>query len=117
MPARATRWCLKEAGLTIREIDGIAFYEDPTQKLARQVWMGTPRVLEPGEISKRLDSRRAEREIRHVLGYEGPIHFVQHHEAHAASAYYFSGFTVRSTSSSPRWFLGFMSPSLTFMNW
>jgi carbamoyltransferase len=35
---------------------------------------------------------RVEREIREQLGYEGPIEFVDHHQGHAASSYYYSGF-------------------------
>jgi carbamoyltransferase len=36
---------------------------------------------------------RPEREIREVLGYEGPISFFGHHQSHAASTYFYSGFT------------------------
>jgi carbamoyltransferase len=39
-----------------------------------------------------FDPLRPEREIREVLVYEGPISFLEHHQSHAASAYFYSGF-------------------------
>src|SRR6185369_16300497 len=39
-PRRALRYCLQQAGLTISDIDCIAYYEDPCRKLSRQIWMG-----------------------------------------------------------------------------
>jgi len=41
----------------------------------------------------RLDAMRPEREIREVLGFEGPIEYFDHHQSHAASSYYYSGFS------------------------
>lgn len=94
-PQRAFRYCLKQAGLTIADVDCIAYYEDPDLKLARQIWMG----LLPGVSAARRDSVldrmadcRPQDTIRTVLGYEGPIEIVDHHLSHAASSYYFSGF-------------------------
>jgi len=36
-PATAFRYCLNDADLTIADVDCIAFYEDPCQKLSRQL--------------------------------------------------------------------------------
>ena len=44
------------------------------------------------EILFRFDAQRPEREIRSLLGYRRKIVVVEHHQAHAASSYYFSGF-------------------------
>ncbi|MBO9729954.1 MAG: carbamoyltransferase [Chitinophaga sp.] len=90
LPVKAFRYCLQEGGLSVADVDCIAYYEDPQKKLARQLWSGmlgnTPDLLkrlEPGMVGKR---------IREMLGYEGPIHYADHHQAHAASSYFFSGF-------------------------
>jgi carbamoyltransferase len=94
-PQRALRYCLKEASLTIADIDCIAYYEDPDLKLGRQIWMGLlPDVPEArrDSVFERLASCSPKQTIRTVLGYEGPIEFVDHHLSHAASSYYFSGF-------------------------
>jgi len=73
----------------------MAFYEDPTLKLGRQIWMG----MLPGLTRKRRESIHSrllkpppENEIRQLTGFDGPIEIVDHHHSHAASAYYFSGF-------------------------
>ena len=94
VPKAAFRYCLAEAGLTIADIDAVAYYEDPVKKLDRQLWMGLPEVPSTNpQALFRLDAMRPERELREILGFEGDIAFVDHHEAHAASAYYFSGFS------------------------
>jgi carbamoyltransferase len=94
LPRHAFRWCLAKAGLTITDVDCIAWYEDPIAKLDRQLWMGLPQVppLAP-QFLFRLDAARPERELRELLGWEGRIAFIPHHLAHAASAYDFSGWT------------------------
>jgi carbamoyltransferase len=94
LPKAAFRYCLAEAGLTITDIDAVAYYEDPIKKLDRQLWMGLPAIPPvSAQALFRLDALRPERELREMLGFDGDIMFVEHHEAHAASAYYFSGFS------------------------
>jgi carbamoyltransferase len=93
LPVRACRACLDQAGLDIASVDAVAFYEDPIARLARQLWSGLPGIPATHDSAYlRHDSTRAERQIRERLGYEGPVHFVDHHVAHAASSYHCSGF-------------------------
>ncbi|GAA1287815.1 carbamoyltransferase family protein [Saccharothrix xinjiangensis] len=93
MPVRAFRSCLRRAGVGVHEVDLVGYYEQPREKLARQLWTDLPRhvVGRPAALL-RLDASRPLREIRDLLGYDGPVEFVTHHEAHAASAFYCSGF-------------------------
>ena len=94
-PKQAFRYCLAEAGLTITDLDCLAYYEDPCQKLGRQIWMGLTPGLSASRrnaILDRLASYQPEQIIRTAIGYEGPIEIVDHHLSHAASSYYFSGF-------------------------
>src|SRR5262245_21840583 len=92
IPAAAFRYCLEEAGAGIADVDCIAYYEIPALKLGRQLWMGLPDLPARGRQLFRLDAVRPEREIREILGFNGRIEFVEHHEAHAAASYCFSGF-------------------------
>jgi carbamoyltransferase len=92
IPKGAFNYCLQEGGLTIDQIDCVTYYEEPAKKLARQLWMKLPGLPSEKKVLARLDPRRPEREIRSVLGYDGPIEYVGHHEAHAASTFYYSGF-------------------------
>lgn len=92
LPRHAFRYCLREAGLTLADLDAVAYYEDPYEKLERQIAMLLPGLPEDWRLLQRLDPSRPESQIRDVLGCECPVHVVKHHEAHAASAFYFSGF-------------------------
>lgn len=95
LPTQALRYCLSESGLTIADIDCLAFYEDSRAKLERQLWMG----MAPGASS---DRRRAVRDrllaeplveqIRSQWGWDGDVEVVDHHLSHAASSFLFSGF-------------------------
>lgn len=90
MPRLALKYCLKEAGLKISDIDCIAFYEDPRKKLSRQLWSG---IWNGSEIlRKKFRPGWVEEEIRTILGYEGPIEYFDHHLSHAASSFHYSGF-------------------------
>lgn len=95
LPKWAFRYCLEEAGLTISDVDCVAYYEDPCRKLGRQIWMGMMPDL-PAErretIYERLVRTQPQEQIRKRLGYEGRIEISDHHLSHAASSYYFSGF-------------------------
>jgi carbamoyltransferase len=92
IPKQAFSYCLEEGGLTIDEVDCVAYYEEPSKKLARQIWMMLPGLSRDRKLLERLDPHRPEREIREMLGYDGPIEYVGHHHAHAASSFYYSGF-------------------------
>jgi len=94
MPVRAVRACLRDHGLGIQDVDHVAYYEDPVRKLGRQLWMGLPKMPAAGPESLfHLDAHRPLRQIEQLLGYTGEVTCVSHHEAHAASAFYQSGFT------------------------
>src|SRR5437016_7426967 len=94
-PRKAFRYCLKQGGLTLADVDCIAYYEDPCLKLGRQIWMGMlpdPSAGRRTSIMERVVSQQPQQIIRKLFGYEGPIEIVEHHLSHAASSYYFSGF-------------------------
>ena len=99
-PTNAAKYCLKEAGIEIEDLDYVAFYDKPLQKfdrlietylayvpsglrsfmMAMPLWLKTKLHL-PREIRKALDGRFKKRVV-----------FTGHHESHAASAYYPSPF-------------------------
>lgn len=93
-PRRAFRYCLEQAGITIADVDCVAYYEDPELKLGRQIWMGmlSPSASRRQAIIDCLTRSQPQQVIQKVLGYDGPIEIVDHHLSHAASSYFFSGF-------------------------
>lgn len=90
IPRNAFAYVLESSGLSINDIDCIAYYEDPVKKLERQLWSGLD--IEDKELNYRMNPKRPLMEIRKLFGYDGPIEILKHHLSHAASSYYFSGF-------------------------
>jgi len=99
-PQNAVDWCLAEAGLTAADLDYVAFYDKPLLKFERlletylafapvgfrsfvqamPVWLREKLHL-PREIDRGLRRR-----------YRGRYVFTEHHESHAASAFFPSPF-------------------------
>ncbi len=100
-PQRAAAYCLREGGLTAGDLDAVVFYDKPITKFARMLesylavapggWRTFPRVL-PGWLGEKLDLRRTLREELTGLRSDCALLFTEHHEAHAASAFYPSPF-------------------------
>ncbi|MGK0188451.1 MAG: carbamoyltransferase [Verrucomicrobiales bacterium] len=98
-PERAIDYCLKEAGIEITDIDYVAFYEKPLQKFDRLIetylafapsgFKSFSKAI-PLWAKEKLFQRREMR--RKMPGYAGPIVFPEHHESHAASAFFPSPF-------------------------
>ena len=98
-PSRAVDYCLREAGIDARALDLVGFYEKPLVKFARlletyvacapqglksylmamPLWLGE-RLWMADDIQRRLE------------GFDGEVLFGEHHESHAASAFYPSPF-------------------------
>jgi len=99
-PVNAVEYCLREAGLTADQVDYVGFYDKPLLKFERlletylayaprgfesflaavPVWLKQKLNL-PREISKGLHGR-----------YDRAFVFTEHHESHAASAFFPSPF-------------------------
>ena len=103
-PRLAMRYCLAEAGLESGDLDAVVFYDKPLTKFSRILktafavaprglrnfvqgvppWLGQ-KLWIPAEIERELD----------LAGFDKPgkILFTEHHEAHAASAFFASPFS------------------------
>jgi carbamoyltransferase len=92
LPKAAFQYCLQQADLEITDIHCIAYYERPELKLERQVWTHLPQIDARRAAAFWRSARRPEYELRELLGYSGQIIYVSHHEAHAASSFFYSGF-------------------------
>jgi carbamoyltransferase len=97
LPWQAFRFCLQQGGINLSDVDCIAYYENPTKKLSRQIWMAlhpetsdSIRRMVVNRLPNRVD--RVERQIRQMLGFDGRLEIFDHHQSHAASSFYYSGF-------------------------
>ena len=96
VPCRAFRFCLEQGGITLSDIDCVAYYENPVKKLSRQIWMALSPMASDSirrKVMNRLPNHidRVEREIRSLLGYNGRLEIFDHHQSHAASSFFYSG--------------------------
>ncbi len=97
-PVNAIAYCLKEGGLNGKDLDYVAFYDKPFIKFERilETYLayaprGIPSFIKamPLWIKKKLWMKEL---IRKDLDYGGKIIFTEHHESHAASAFFPSPF-------------------------
>ncbi len=97
-PSMAVAYCLKEAGITIKDVTHVVFYEKPFLKLERLLltylnyapW-GLLSFLKamPVWLKEKIFLKD---QILQALGRDGDIFFAEHHESHAASAFFPSPF-------------------------
>lgn len=100
-PRNAVAFCLKQAGLTEAELDAVVFYDKPIIKFTRMLesylavapggWLTFPRAL-PGWLGEKLNLPYTLRYEIPGLRPEAPVLFTEHHQAHAASAFFPSPF-------------------------
>ncbi len=97
-PAAAVAYCLGEAGITADQLDHVAFYDKPWitfERLLetylafapagiRSFWMAMPLWLKQKLWMDDL--------IKREIGYDGTIIYPEHHQSHAASAFFPSPF-------------------------
>ncbi len=108
VPEHAARYCLQEAGIAPRDVDVVAFPYAPISLLrpdrwhyARRYWYAPDRALDALFNGNRRFRRNRERVLRlgNTLGIDwSTTRFepVEHHLAHASSAYHLSGFQEKT---------------------
>jgi carbamoyltransferase len=93
-PKDAIEYCLKEAKISVNDLDYVAFYDKPFIKFERllETYMAyAPRgwtsflMAMPLWLKQKLHMPKL---IKKSLGYEGKVIFPEHHESHAASAFF-----------------------------
>ncbi len=97
-PVNAIKYCLEEGGITVNDLDFVVFYDKPFltfERLLMSYLTVAPRGLRswlesmPLWLGQKLHIPDL---IKKETGYEGVVLFTEHHEAHAASAFYPSPF-------------------------
>jgi len=98
-PMHAIEHALREAGITAADLAAVVFYEKPLLKFFDRILPTFIKVWPRGLVQYHMAMHEwmqkklwLKQEIEKKLKYKGPILFPAHHESHAASAYYCSGF-------------------------
>jgi carbamoyltransferase len=98
-PSHAVAYCLREGGVAVSDLTAIGFYDKPILKFERilESYLGVaPRgfgqFLRAGPLWVK-EKIWMDRNLRAALGgYDGDLLYGEHHESHAASAFYPSPF-------------------------
>ncbi len=97
-PKNAIRYCLEEGAITMKDLAYVVFYDKPFltfERLLLSYLTVAPKGLRswleamPLWLGQKLYIPKV---IQKETGYEGEVLFTEHHEAHAASAFYPSPF-------------------------
>lgn len=97
-PFQAIEYCLKSLGLSIADIDIVAYYEKPLLKFERllETFVETyPFALKPflfsipDWIGQKI---KVEHIIKNTIGFKKTIYYIPHHTSHAGAGYYTSLF-------------------------
>ena len=97
-PHRAVEFCLTQAGITIGDVSAVGFYDKPLLKFERilETYLGVaPKGFKSFLMAGPLwikDKLYIDRQIKQELGYDGDVLYSEHHESHAASAFFPSPF-------------------------
>ncbi|HWN97239.1 MAG TPA: carbamoyltransferase [Methylomirabilota bacterium] len=99
-PTNAIEFCLREAGLSVVDLDYVGFYDKPLAKFERLI--ETYATFAPASFASYLKALplwlksklHLQREMDRAFGggYRGRYIFADHHESHAASAFFPSPF-------------------------
>jgi len=97
-PKNSINYCIENSGLTVKDLDFVAFYDKPFLKFERILM--TYLTYAPAGIRSFVKSMPLwikqkiwmKEFIKKELNFEGKIIFPEHHESHAASAFFPSPF-------------------------
>lgn len=97
-PNHAIAYCLREGGLSVDDLDHVVFYDKPILTFDRLLMSYI--AVAPKGVRSWLKSMpvwlgqklHVPKVVCKEIGYKGEVLFTEHHEAHAASAYYPSPF-------------------------
>ncbi len=97
-PHHAVTFCLEQAGIGVQDLTAIGFYDKPLLKFERilETYLavapaGFRSFLKAGPLWIK-DKLHIDRQLKDALAYSGEILYCEHHESHAASAFFPSPF-------------------------
>ena len=98
-PSHAIAYCLREAGVSLSEVDHIAINQDNRANMARKLGYLIRRRPDPALVLHRLRNRARRQGVLELLAnqfpdepFRGTFHNIEHHVCHLYSAYYVSTF-------------------------
>lgn len=102
-PEHSIRYCLKEAGIGIEDLDHVGISRDPSAHLHKKILFAAMRIksLARSQIKDRLGNAARVRDLKEELGrvfsvpkkhLRARFHNIEHHRAHLASCFFVAPF-------------------------
>jgi carbamoyltransferase len=100
-PGHAVRFCLREGGITARDLDHVAVSRDPSARMHQSLMNALARLPAAFSLKERLQNVGKPRDLRAALAgalgvspeeLTADFRNVEHHQAHMASAFFVSPF-------------------------
>ena len=101
LPTESIKFCLQEAGITLRDVDYITISRDPWAKFGEKIKHVLGNILTLKSLGSRAQNatkvKNLKKEIADRLGFDvryvkAQIHYVEHHRSHIASSFFVSPF-------------------------
>jgi carbamoyltransferase len=100
-PTEAIRYCLKDAGISIKDIDHVTISRDPSANVIKKIKHTLKNKVSFSTILDRYTNSKKVKSVKQLLSEEfgipendirAEIHNVEHHRSHLASAFFASPF-------------------------
>lgn len=98
-PSEATKYCLKEAGIGLADVEHVAVNQNPRAHLWRKMAFALWQRPDPGFMLDRIRNKRRRAGVAQTLEqtigtrFRGKVHQVEHHLSHLSSAFFVSPFS------------------------
>ncbi|MDB4414882.1 carbamoyltransferase [bacterium] len=101
LPTEAIKFCLDDAGITLKEVDYITVSRDPLAKIEKKIFHSIKKLISIKAVLSRgansLKINNIKKDISESLGYnndeiKAKVKFIEHHRSHMASAFHVSPF-------------------------
>ncbi|MCW3082848.1 MAG: putative carbamoyl transferase, NodU family [Bacteroidetes bacterium] len=100
-PIEAIKYCLKDAGITIKDIDHVTISRDPSANVLRKIRHTLKNKVSLSAILDRYTNSKKVKSVKAMLAeafdvpeneIKAEIHNIEHHRSHLASAFFASPF-------------------------
>jgi carbamoyltransferase len=105
-PSEAIGYCLREAGIDLRNVGHVAINQDSSAHFGRKITYMLRHRPSPGLVLQRLRNRSKRKSIPDLLQasfpgqeFRGEVHNIEHHVSHLFSAHYVSPFRESAVAS------------------
>jgi len=99
-PSESIKYCLAEAGISLKDVDHLAINQDAKANLWKKVGFTLAKRPDLGLVIDRIRNKRERVHVADELartvgsGFLGEVHEVEHHLSHLSSAFHVSPFDV-----------------------